>query len=173
MRKLGHCKYAYVGPDEAIVRLSVINSQAVLSPESLVQTEQTELKQPSENQKQRRVKGVFKKNKSKNDVRYSDIVNNTVDRLLNKEDDHSKNSSTETEMSTIKTPYFKQKSSESPKRSQSTVNSLIKSVFKMNQGNNVSTDELSKKQKSNGQLKNTKVPSNDNEETYQGLLYSK
>ncbi|KAJ8687730.1 hypothetical protein QAD02_023524 [Eretmocerus hayati] len=49
----------------------------------------------------------------------------------------------------------KQKASDSPKRTQSTVNSIIKSVFKIHQGNNTGEDEvgMGKKPKMNGQVK--------------------
>lgn len=99
-----------------------------------------------------------------------------VERLHDKDsDEQSKGQqpAAEVNASTGWNIHVKQKASDSPKRTQSTVNSIIKSVFKIHQGNNATGDDVGsgKKPKTNGQVKaNSKVSTNDHEEASQGMF---
>lgn len=98
-----------------------------------------------------------------------------VERLHDKDaDEHTKGPEPTADVNTSTgwNIHVKQKPSDSPKRSQSTVNSIIKSVFKINQGNTVGDDVGSgKKPKINGQTKsNSKGSANDHEEASQGKI---
>lgn len=98
------------------------------------------------------------------------MSSNAIERLQEKDmDDHSKGSanSCESNASTTLNIQAKQKPSDSPKKSQSTV-SIIKSVFKIHQGNNAGGDDSGpgKKQKVNGQIKgNAKAFLNEPEDS--------
>ena len=100
---------------------------------------------------------------------------NAVERLQDKDaDEHPKGQqpTADVNLSTLGgwNSHVKQKPSDSPKRTQSTVNSLIKSVFKIH-GNNTAGEDVGagKKQKPNGQVKaNTKTATNEHEDTNQG-----
>ncbi|XP_014218465.1 putative mediator of RNA polymerase II transcription subunit 26 isoform X2 [Copidosoma floridanum] len=102
---------------------------------------------------------------------------NTNDRLHDKDsEDHVKGpqAAVEANPGTGWSAHVKQKPADSPKRAQSTVNSIIKSVFKIHQGNNSAGDDVGsgKKQKSNGQIK-TNATTNEQEETNKGYTILK
>lgn len=91
--------------------------------------------------------------------------------------DYSKSSQSTSEVNSTTSwnSHVKQKSTDSPKRTQSTVNSIIKSVFKIHQGNNASGDDggTGKKLRTmNNQVRNPKSFSkrtmNEHEENNQG-----
>ncbi|XP_017883134.1 uncharacterized protein LOC108626778 [Ceratina calcarata] len=72
---------------------------------------------------------------------------------------------------TIRIRFVNDQKNESPKRSQTTVNSIIKSVFKIHPG--VSGEETSGKRKTNGQAKNNAKINGENEDTQQGYTILK
>ncbi|XP_076748802.1 uncharacterized protein LOC143422208 [Xylocopa sonorina] len=72
---------------------------------------------------------------------------------------------------TIRIKFVNDQKNDSPKRCQTTVNSIIKSVFKIHPG--MSSEETSGKRKSNGQTKNNTKVNGENEETQQGYTILK
>ncbi|KZC06321.1 hypothetical protein WN55_10230, partial [Dufourea novaeangliae] len=72
---------------------------------------------------------------------------------------------------TIRVRFPSDQKNDSPKRSQTTVNSIIKSVLKIHPG--MSSDESSGKRKSNGQAKSNAKTNGENEETQQGYTILK
>lgn len=98
---------------------------------------------------------------------------NPVERLQDKEaNEQSKGSQPDVQPSTGWNGHVKPKSSDSPKRTQSTVNSIIK-IFKIHQGNNGTGEDVAtnRKFKSNGQVKtNSKMTVNEHEESNQGMF---
>jgi CRISPR/Cas system-associated protein Cas10 (large subunit of type III CRISPR-Cas system) len=109
----------------------------------------------------------------KNGIRtnFEHTNSNTVNRLQDRDtDEHLKG--VQHNLSEVDEGWnvrVKHKQSDSSKRAQSTVNSIIKSVFKIHQGNNIG-DEVGtgKKQKSNGQIKTNTKGANEHEEINQG-----
>lgn len=107
---------------------------------------------------------VFNKGSSLNGIR-------TNFKLSNSTGDLFKNVPTTTDLdiqnATLnagKNQFLKHKVSDGSRRSQSTVNSIIKSVFKIHQGNNNSSNEA----KSNGQIQNAKHTNNEQQDAFQG-----
>ncbi|XP_058799702.1 putative mediator of RNA polymerase II transcription subunit 26 isoform X2 [Phymastichus coffea] len=164
------------------------------SSESHIQ-ETKEVKQQYHNQKRRSIKTVLNRNKAgtndgkvwakdanksmKNGMKtsFEFVTNlNPVERLQDKDvDEQSKGSQPDVQASTGWNGHVKQKASDSPKRTQSTVNSIIK-IFKIHQGNNGTGEEVTtnKKFKSNGQIKtNSKMTVNEQEDTNQGYTILK
>ncbi|XP_011503587.1 PREDICTED: TPR-containing protein DDB_G0280363 isoform X2 [Ceratosolen solmsi marchali] len=146
------------------------------------------------NEKQRPVKTVLKRNKScANDVKvwtkdikgtkngikinFDQINSNKVEWFQDRNtDEHLKGIQHNlTELDEGWNVRVKHKPSDSQRRAQSTVNSIIKSVFKIHQGNHlIGDDGTGKKQKSNGQLKvNAKISLNEQEEITQGYTILK
>ncbi|XP_033327838.2 uncharacterized protein LOC117221197 [Megalopta genalis] len=73
---------------------------------------------------------------------------------------------------TIRIRFVSDQKNDSPKRSQTTVNSIIKSVFKIHPG--MSSEETSGKRRTNGQAKSNNAKSNgENEEVQQGYTILK
>ncbi|XP_076637907.1 uncharacterized protein LOC143350027 [Colletes latitarsis] len=72
---------------------------------------------------------------------------------------------------TIRIRFVSDQKNDSPKRSQTTVNSIIKSVFKIHPG--MSGEETSSKRKSNGQAKVNAKTNGENEEPQQGYTILK
>lgn len=104
----------------------------------------------------------------------SNHENNTRRFHNEKDEDQSKRQQTTTVEGPSWNANIKQKSTESPKRAQSTVNSIIKSVFKIHQGNNATGDDATsgKKHKSNGLIKpNAKGQVNEHEDTNQSNIF--
>ncbi|KOC59721.1 PIH1 domain-containing protein 2 [Habropoda laboriosa] len=71
----------------------------------------------------------------------------------------------------IRIRFVSDQKNDSPKRSQTTMNSFIKNVFKIHPG--MSGEETSGKRKSNGQAKNNAKMNGENEETQQGYTILK
>ena len=67
--------------------------------------------------------------------------------------------------------FISDQKNDSPKRSQTTVNSIIKSVFKIHPG--MSGEETSSKRKANGQAKSNAKTNGENEEIHQGYTILK
>lgn len=72
---------------------------------------------------------------------------------------------------TIRIRFVSDQKNDSPKRSQTTVNSIIKSVFKIHPG--MSNEETSSKRKTNGQAKSNAKSNGENEDTQQGYTILK